>query len=100
MPNKTKAIKSSDDGIANKPLEKFLIFLAVDRALRDKYSGATDDQKAELLAAEPFKMGRDTISALLKTTNAAGAVRARLDYSDQQAATSAEPRRRKAAKKR
>lgn len=100
MPTKTKVTKSDDDGIVNKPLEKFLIHLAVDRRLRDTYSGATDDQKAALLAAAPFKMGDKTIAALLKTTNAAGAVRARLEYSDQQAATSEAPRGRKAAKKR
>ncbi len=80
-------------GLVNKPLEKFLILLAVDASLRDRYSAASRAERAALLANE-FGIGDDTIDALLEEPALDGyaAVAATLDHSDQQAQKTRPPR--------
>jgi hypothetical protein len=75
-------------GLTNKPLEDFLVRLAVDEELRQRYSAASREEKVALLANE-FKIGDMTIDALLQEPAHAGvgAVSAMLDMSDQQAQT-------------
>jgi hypothetical protein len=80
-------------GLDNKPLEKFLVELAVDDELRRRYSSASREEKAKLLAND-YKIGDTTIRALLlePALDPKGAVRALLDFSDQQAQTTPTPK--------
>jgi hypothetical protein len=67
--------------VVNRLLEDFLIALAVDDALRDRFINA-DEAGRKAILAEEFGIGEGTITALL--TNEAERVTARLRISDQQ----------------
>jgi hypothetical protein len=79
-------------GFNNKPLQDFLVKLAVDEDLRQRYGGASREQKITILAEE-FQIGDTTIRALLlePSLDPQGAVTALLDFSDQQAQTTPTP---------
>lgn len=76
------------DEVRNRVLERFLIALAVDEQLRARFSKATEREKAVILARE-FKIGNNTIDALL--SGQSGRVKARLRFSDQQGTPSPKP---------
>jgi hypothetical protein len=69
-------------GIRNRPLQDFLLAMAVDDAAREKYSHAKDDEERRTILREDFKMGPKTIPAVVEGT--AGDVKAMFGVSDQQ----------------
>jgi hypothetical protein len=74
-------VAKTASSIVNRPLEQFLLALAVDEDLRTRFSEASDAEKREILSTR-FRMGDKTIEAVL--SGAARRVRARFRFSDQQ----------------
>jgi hypothetical protein len=67
-------------GVVNAVLQNFLIQLAVDDTLRERFNKATDPQQDAILANE-FRVGLKSRQAVL--SGKPGRVRARLRFSDQ-----------------
>jgi hypothetical protein len=67
--------------VVNAPLQTFLIELAADDGLRERFSKASEDEQRVMLACG-FRIGNETIAALL--SGKPGRVKARLRFSDQQ----------------
>ena len=67
--------------VVNAPLQNFLIELAADDGLRERFSKASEDEQRVILACG-FRISNDTIAALL--SGKPGRVKARLRFSDQQ----------------
>ncbi len=84
-------------GIKNDPLETFLIELAVDDNLRQRYTNGSPDDRRQIMSKE-FNLGPKTIEDIL--SGDADRVAVRLGMADQTGSGSIPPTKKRAGKKR